>query len=116
MTRTIPAVDGKLELPLVRFPELQQTGGVLRVRPGPTADPLLVLTLGAERYVALSTVCTHLGCAVEARGAQLICPCHGSTYDREGRVLQGPAERPLTRYATQLLPDGILRVDLGRLA
>ncbi|WP_071518030.1 cytochrome b6-f complex iron-sulfur subunit [Geitlerinema sp. PCC 9228] len=41
----------------------------------------------------LNAVCTHLGCVVPWEAAQdkFICPCHGSQYDREGKVIRGPA-------------------------
>ena len=52
-----------------------------------------------QGYFALSAVCSHLGCLVEARGAGYECPCHGSHYDRTGRTLTGPAARPLHHWA-----------------
>ena len=52
---------------------------------------------GDEVY-ALDLVCTHLGCTVQVTPTGLICPCHGSSFDRLGRVLEGPADRPLSRY------------------
>lgn len=50
------------------------------------------------RYYALSLVCTHLGCTVEVTPKTVACPCHGSVFDRSGKVVRGPAERPLERY------------------
>jgi Rieske Fe-S protein len=46
---------------------------------------------------ALTARCTHLGCLVSFNSAERAweCPCHGSRFDTEGRVLQGPATRPL---------------------
>ncbi|MCL2817313.1 MAG: FAD-dependent oxidoreductase, partial [Clostridiales bacterium] len=37
--------------------------------------------------------CTHLGCALKWNGAQCSwdCPCHGSRFDEEGRLLENPA-------------------------
>lgn len=41
--------------------------------------------------------CTHLGCTFpwNPNAEQFQCPCHGSRYDPEGRVVRGPAPLPL---------------------
>lgn len=55
-------------------------------------------------FNALSSICTHQGCLVSAFDAgsgQFVCPCHGSRYDVNGQVTQGPASVPLTKYQTQ---------------
>jgi Rieske Fe-S protein len=54
---------------------------------------------------ALSSRCTHLGCTVrwDAEGRRFTCPCHGSTFDIEGRVTHGPAERPLERHPVHVV-------------
>ncbi len=46
---------------------------------------------------AINPICTHLGCTVEWNQQQnhFICPCHGSQYDSQGRVVRGPAGRSL---------------------
>lgn len=48
---------------------------------------------------ALSPICTHLGCHVAFNGVERSwdCPCHGSRFDIEGRVLDGPAVLPLPK-------------------
>jgi nitrite reductase/ring-hydroxylating ferredoxin subunit len=48
---------------------------------------------------AVSPTCTHMGCLVSFNGAEKAweCPCHGSRFDLDGAVLQGPATRPLRR-------------------
>lgn len=49
---------------------------------------------------AVSAHCTHLGCLVAFNNAERSwdCPCHGSRFDIDGSVLQGPAVRPLRRH------------------
>jgi glycine/D-amino acid oxidase-like deaminating enzyme/nitrite reductase/ring-hydroxylating ferredoxin subunit len=48
---------------------------------------------------AVSMRCTHLGCLVRFNAAETSwdCPCHGSRFDVDGRVLEGPAVDPLER-------------------
>jgi Rieske Fe-S protein len=47
-------------------------------------------------YKAFSAVCTHAGCTVGYQGGQIICPCHGATYDPQtGAVTGGPAPQGL---------------------
>lgn len=105
-------VEGRLELPLAQHPELTTRDGALRVQVPGEATPIYILVTGERQYAAVSPVCTHLGCTVEIQGTHLVCPCHGSTYERTGRVVRGPAERPLRRFAANVRND-VLVIDLA---
>ena len=63
-------------------------------------------------FLALSAVCTHLGCITTWKPAEEIiaCPCHGSRFARTGEVVSGPAPKPL-RHLLITLEDGELVVD-----
>lgn len=113
LTRTVTPLNGRVELALAQHPELAEPGGSLRIQVAGAADPLYVLSLGDGTFSVLSPICTHLGCTVDIQGARLVCPCHGSTYDREGKVLKGPAERSLTRFPTRISPDAVVMIDLA---
>jgi cytochrome b6-f complex iron-sulfur subunit len=85
-----------------------------------------------KTFHAVSAVCTHLGCTVRAEalpqpetamvaGAALrlthrfACPCHGSKYTGDGKVVSGPAPRPLAWFQLSVSPDdGQLVVDLAQ--
>jgi len=60
-----------------------------------------------EGYRALSAICQHLGCRVrwDDSRQQFLCPCHGGTYDREGRVVAGPPPRGLERLNVRVNPQ-----------
>ena len=71
---------------------------------------------GVEQIYALKTVCTHLGCTPNWLEAEqkFKCPCHGSGFYKDGVNFEGPAPRPLERYAIQISDDGQLEVDKSR--
>jgi len=59
------------------------------------AEPPAVLFRSPDGFLALSLVCTHLGCVVEQEANGFICPCHGSQFDMDGKVTHGPAVNQL---------------------
>ena len=71
---------------------------------------------GQDQIVAVSTVCTHLGCTPNwLEGEQKFkCPCHGSGFYKSGVNFEGPAPRPLERHGLSLAPDGMLEVDKSK--
>jgi cytochrome b6-f complex iron-sulfur subunit len=77
-------------------------------------DRRLFIFNGADGFYAISAVCTHLGCTVRQGGPGFSCPCHGSQYDANGRVVHGPAPRSLAWFAMSLTARGQLVVDLDR--
>ncbi|MGD8406927.1 MAG: ubiquinol-cytochrome c reductase iron-sulfur subunit [Anaerolineales bacterium] len=46
-------------------------------------------------FSAFSLTCTHLGCTVEQNEDGFNCPCHGSYFDANGKLLHGPAAKSL---------------------
>ena len=77
-------------------------------------DRRLFLFNGPDGFFTVSSVCTHLGCNVKRVASGFECPCHGSRFDENGRVLHGPAPTPLSWFALSLSPRGELIVDLER--
>ncbi len=107
----VPMEGGRIRLRLSDHPALAQPGGSIKIQPNGAKDPLYVLALPAAEFAVLSPICSHRGCTVDIKGPSLVCPCHGSTYDREGRVLRGPAERPLDRFNARAA-DGVLEIEM----
>jgi cytochrome b6-f complex iron-sulfur subunit len=65
---------------------------------------------------ALSTTCTHLGCTPNwlEREQKFKCPCHGSGFYISGINFEGPAPRPLERWALRIGDDGQIVVDKSK--
>ncbi|MBV8731999.1 MAG: Rieske (2Fe-2S) protein, partial [Acidobacteriia bacterium] len=63
-----------------------------------------VVKMPNNQVVAYSPICTHLGCAYHWEQAknEFICPCHNSLFGLDGKVLDGPAPRPLDRFQTKI--------------
>ena len=68
-----------------------------------------VLSEDSREFIAMSNICTHLGCRIRwiADDEQFFCPCHNGVYDKQGNVLAGPPPRPLDRYPVKV-EDGRL--------
>lgn len=66
-------------------------------------------------FMALSLVCSHLGCSViwEETEGRFLCPCHSSAFDKMGNVINSPAPRALD-YFPVIVEAGKVKVDLGQ--
>lgn len=111
VTHPVPVSGGRVRIPLAKYPELSRPAGAIKVQPEGMQDPVYVLATSSG-FTAVSPICTHRGCTVDVSGERLVCPCHGSTYDREGRVLKGPAQRALQRFTVSRTGDELI-LELG---
>ncbi|MDO3626338.1 ubiquinol-cytochrome c reductase iron-sulfur subunit [Mucilaginibacter sp. BT774] len=59
-------------------------------------------------YAALLLRCTHADNQLVATGNGFRCNLHGSSFDKQGQVTQGPAERSLKKYPTEIIADQII--------
>jgi cytochrome b6-f complex iron-sulfur subunit len=105
-------------------PELNSAGKFYIVRVDPNAslsDNGLVPTnddvvgLKEQGLLAIYQVCTHLGCLIPFQQAEnrFICPCHGSTFQRNSNYVLGPAPRNLDQFPLTL-EGGAIVVDTGK--
>jgi Rieske Fe-S protein len=78
------------------------------------ADKPLVIARDARGFYAMTTICTHQKCDIrksgEIRATELECNCHGSKYDANGQVINGPAPKPLEHYKVEVGADGTLSI------
>lgn len=72
--------------------------------------PAIVINVPDKGLIALSKVCTHLGCLVEYDKVKkrLLCPCHAGVYNLEGNVLSGPPPKPLQKYPVKVAGEDIV--------
>jgi len=71
--------------------------------------PAVLLQPNPGEFIALTAVCTHLGCIVKwVEDRQiLLCPCHGGRFSADGKVLGGPPPSPLQTYPLTISADTI---------
>jgi arsenite oxidase small subunit len=84
--------------------------------------PAVLIHLSEGGFVAFDATCTHLGCQVhydktevkgwESNPQQTFCPCHGGVFDpKTGKVLAGPAPRPLPKIKLEIDEKGEILAD-----
>lgn len=68
---------------------------------------LYVYTDDGREFIALSNICTHLGCRVRwiEEQNEFFCPCHNAAFDKRGDVASGPPPSPLDRFELKIEND-----------
>jgi Rieske Fe-S protein len=78
---------------------------------GVIVDDVVVTQPSEGMFKGFSATCTHLGCTVATVADGTInCPCHGSKFNLDGSVAQGPAARPLDTKNISVQGDSIVLV------
>lgn len=79
---------------------------------GLKGDPTYVVVTEDKEIASygLNAVCTHLGCVVPWNAAEdkFMCPCHGSQYNKEGKVVRGPAPLSLALVHADVNNDKVV--------
>lgn len=76
----------------------------------------LFIVRKGNTYRAMSGICPHVGCTVNAVVGKhpFLCPCHGSHFDSDGAVVSGPSPHGLPWHAVSLSKDGRLVIDMDQ--
>jgi Rieske Fe-S protein len=96
-----PTSSNILRVPLPAVGQTVEATGTLLGQPLPIA----VTRLSETVVLAVSRICTHEGCTVNlptSSGGTLNCPCHGSRFQTNGTVVNGPAARSLGSFPAQI--------------
>lgn len=99
-------------------PELNSSGKFYMVKAPDelqTNDGFVGVDAGGA-LMAIYQVCTHLGCLIPFQQAEnrYICPCHGSTFERNSNYVLGPAPRNLDQFPVTINESGQIVVDTGK--
>ena len=86
------------------------------IKPVPNAPAFIARD--AKGLYAMTTTCTHQGCDLASSGrvsgTEIQCACHGSVFDANGGVVNGPAQKPLEHFAVSVDASGEITVHGGQ--
>ncbi|MFP2910128.1 ubiquinol-cytochrome c reductase iron-sulfur subunit [Pyxidicoccus sp. 3LFB2] len=104
------AVNGQVTLPFSQFPDLRNNGGTVTGTPSGYGLPIFVFRLEDGTLSAVDSICTHQQCTVEFRSQEkdLFCPCHASTFTRQGEVTKPPATLPLKKFTVSETAEAVI--------
>jgi len=86
--------DLKINMDESAYSALKNAGGFV------VASGIIIANSDGDNYVAVSSICTHQACTVgySIQNNNFPCPCHGSVFNSNGSVANGPATQPLKQY------------------
>ncbi len=96
--------DGLVVIELAMVNSALSDAPAVLVDPGQQRDIMIIRKMGSG-YVATSARCTHLGCMIEPKAEQNVCPCHGATFSADGKVTRGPAKQDLKVFVANAVGD-----------
>jgi cytochrome b6-f complex iron-sulfur subunit len=87
-------------IPLEAFPMLAEVGGSIVGKADGHENPIIIAHVDDGTFAAVDALCTHMQCTVAYNALNITfdCPCHESSYELDGRVIGGPALRPLRMF------------------
>jgi Rieske Fe-S protein len=107
---SVSSSGGPVQLSEAEFVSAASGGSAVLLTVRGLADPILLVRRDSGEFRAVSAKCTHQGCRVKPARELIVCPCHGSTFDLDGNVLRGPAQRALPSYPTTIT-SGVIEVQ-----
>jgi cytochrome b6-f complex iron-sulfur subunit len=103
----IPPKKSSRDLDVVQLNAAEVEAGKAKIISYQDTPTIVINT--SQGVLALSAVCTHLGCIVQwdESNQENVCPCHGAKYDLNGNVKSGPAPKPLVMVKARMIDNKI---------
>lgn len=103
--------NNRIVVPLSEFKIIKKNRTAYRdfvmVRTANEDFPICLYKTADDQYIASLMKCTHRGCELNVGGGIYSCPCHGSEFDTNGTVLEGPADQDLKTFKTSIKNENI---------
>lgn len=106
-----------VEVPLADHPALREVGGSIELDRPDDYLKAHVVHYREGCYLAASRLCTHGACELEVGEVDVVaesqeeglfvCPCHGSRFGPDGRVVRGPAADPIASFDIQKTEESL---------
>ncbi len=105
--------ESGMNVPMNAFDTKQGHRQYVIVRNDELQFPICVYRISDTEYSALLMRCSHQGAELQVAGDQLVCPAHGSEFDKMGKVTQSPAMADLRKFPVTIKSDQLF-IDLRK--